>query len=128
MTILLLDLHAVDFYGFQSELDSDNLASILRGVDAGDSFDPLAVRRVLEREIYFLDATVVNANSGRPEGGHHRAYAHLLRKKPLPVHVRATLACLPEFRGVAIRNLAVKNCGLISTIYSDKRIHDKRYR
>ena len=87
MKAALLDLHEVELYGWE-RLKSRKLIDCIRvGVERGDRFDPLYVWKVSEVE-YCLDVRRVNQeNIDELDGGHHRAYAHWLAHRPLPVLV-----------------------------------------
>ena len=85
MEEVFLDLHAVNLYGWEREKNPYIIESICRGIDAGDTFPPVPIIRVYPFQWIFG----ISSESTRyfierePAGGHHRAFAHFLKSKPL---------------------------------------------
>ena len=95
MSELLLDLRHNPLFGWEGKKNSYTVESICNGIDSGDAFPPVAIILVYPSRLFFWKG------SGEPRyfiqregldtrwgdavpGGHHRAYAHLIRGKALP--------------------------------------------
>jgi len=77
----LLDLNEVNLFGFQKHVFNTLIESILLGIEKNDEFPPVFVT-TLNNKDFFL-TYVFNPYLREFDGGHHRAKAHYLAKKPL---------------------------------------------
>ncbi len=76
-----LDLDSVVLLGFQKLVSDLEIDSLIKGINAGDGFEPVVVERV-GRTTYRI-ASVHDYSAGGVHGGHHRAIAHYIESKPL---------------------------------------------
>jgi hypothetical protein len=80
-----LDLYKVRLYGFQKGVFRKNVEDIRERIKAGEMFQRVNVIQQSDSEFYM--AFLINDEDGKPDGGHHRAYAHYLENKVLPVRI-----------------------------------------
>ena len=95
---VLLDLRVVDLLGFHKGVDRKVIDSMLESITNNFVFPPVKVVQVREK-LYTL-AFLINPEDGKPDGGHHRAYAHYCANKPLRCEIvpemhRASHAVIP---------------------------------
>jgi hypothetical protein len=80
-----LDLYKNELFGFQylvSPRKVDDFCKLIRaGVDV-----PRVCVTTTNNQSYHI-AFLIDSKTGRPDGGHHRAYSHFLEKKPLQVKI-----------------------------------------
>ncbi len=112
---LLLDLDKEDLYGFERDRNPYILQSIDRGIDAGDTFPAVRVLlvhpsprffscNVSSEPVYFIEKDRPDHRIGRrPEGGHHRAFAHWIRGEPLLCELVGEVIGNPYFFPVNIK-------------------------
>lgn len=79
-----LDLRTILLYGFQRGVFRKNVEDIQRKIRLDEKFQRVNVVRVRSE---FYMAFLINDNDGKPDGGHHRAYAHYLENKALSVKI-----------------------------------------
>jgi hypothetical protein len=86
MDIVNLDLRVVDLYGFEHRKNKEILESMIFGIENGDTFPPVPVKKISE-SVYWLSADILDkntySNSTYLDGGHHRALAHYIVGEPL---------------------------------------------
>jgi hypothetical protein len=58
---------------------------MLRSIEQEKLFKPVNLVQ-FSRNIYFM-AFLIDDEQGKPDGGHHRAYAHYLANKPLSCRI-----------------------------------------
>ncbi len=80
-SIVYLDLRKVKLYGFHKSISDLKVDAILRGIEMGDEFPPVLVKKKSDLE-YELGA-VVDYEDEDNCGGHHRAVAHYIANVPL---------------------------------------------
>ncbi|MBI5065625.1 hypothetical protein HZA97_05295 [Candidatus Woesearchaeota archaeon] len=79
--LLWLDLGQVTLYGYENGNSEEKINSIMRGIELGDDFPPVFVRRVSENE-YIIDSGF-DPFDDKNCGGHHRAIAYHRKRKSL---------------------------------------------
>lgn len=126
MSVIFLDLDEVVLYGFQRDIETEHLTSILKGVDREDIFPPVYVRRV-NPELYILDINANNSEGGM-DGGHHRSYAHFLRGKPLRAIVTNEISDLPDYNTGSIGWIQITDRNFARMTFRTKREGDVNYR
>lgn len=73
-TTFLYDFESTaPLYGFEPVKSDLKVASLIEGIEAGDTFEPIRVRKSVRNDCYFL-----------LEDGHHRAIAHYIAGAALP--------------------------------------------
>lgn len=88
-----LNLHNTPLYGFQNICNKILVDAVVRGIRAGDSFEPVFVCR-RDQASYALYSV---------GGGHHRAIGHYIAKAPLTVII---MTINPEWLGVMYPSLS----------------------
>lgn len=77
-----IDLHKTKLFGYQPTVTLSVICSIMKGIRAGDLFEPVIVSRYGERD-YRLETIRRFPEDLLPDGGHHRSIAHYVFGKPL---------------------------------------------
>lgn len=139
MKELLLDLHAVHLRGWERRKNQFTVESICHAIDAGDALPPVPVvlgkyRRFGlfgEKETaYYLDMDILcSPDAERVDGGHHRAVAHWIKKKPLLCTLIAEINGPHYLHSLPIKNiqLQAKDERTLAQFLQIKRL-DGRYR
>ncbi len=114
MEELFLDLHKVELYGWEKYKSKNLVYSLLEGIEQGDNFPPVSV--VSARDFYYLDQLIFDRRFSQGkvlDGGHTRAYAHYILKKPLRCSItRVSENIFPPNRYFPIRDIIIADkCG-----------------
>ena len=131
-----LDLDREDLFGFERERNPYILQSIQRGIDAGDAFPPVRVLLVHPKKgffscsaasqpTYFLEKNSPQYRLGRrPEGGHHRAFAHWILGKPLLCELVGEVVGNPYFWPINIKreSILLEENEFQQMAFSEKRL------
>jgi hypothetical protein len=79
--IFYLDLHKNELYGWEPLKNKERIDSIVDGIRKNDNFPAVPVHRTIDNQ-FFLSKNIL-LESGLIDGGHHRAVAHYITRKPL---------------------------------------------
>lgn len=113
-TLIHLNLEQIMLYGYQSSVSDLKVDAIIRGIEAGDIFPPVFVRRRNDHE-YEL-GLFEDLDDRENYGGHHRAVAHYLMDAPLRCQVREETAAeweeydllvVPTLKFVRIKDILI---------------------
>ena len=115
-TIIYLNLEQITLYGFQKMVTDLKVDAIIRGIEAGDVFPPILVRKRTGGE-YEL-GVFRDSEDWENYGGHHRAVAHYIEGVPLRCKVwewRSDADCeeyneliVPTLRFIKIEDIILK--------------------
>jgi uncharacterized ParB-like nuclease family protein len=81
----MLDLKKINLIGFHKGVDKEKVLSMLEAIAHNAQFPPVKVVEINE-ENYSM-CFLVDDETMKPDGGHHRAYAHYLADKKLKVKI-----------------------------------------
>ncbi len=119
MTFFHLNLNKEEIFGFERERNPYILRSIDQGIDAGDTFPAVRVllvhpqkgffsRKSSPTPVYFIEKHGLDYRRGRrSEGGHHRAFAHWIRGKPLLCELVGEVQGSPYFFAADIKKESI---------------------
>ncbi|MBI2103162.1 hypothetical protein HYT55_04940 [Candidatus Woesearchaeota archaeon] len=113
-TIIYLNLEQIMLYGYQQSVSDLKVEAIMRGIEAGDVFPPVLVRKRNEKE-YEL-GVFRDPEDKENYGGHHRAVAHYIGDVPLRCKVwewRSDADC-EEYNGLIVPTLRFIKLGDIA--------------
>lgn len=79
-----LDFSRDNLYGFQRGVFRENIEDIRQKIHKG--LIPPSVKVIRQNNNFYM-AYLIEDETGKPDGGHHRAYAHYLEGKFLPVSI-----------------------------------------
>lgn len=93
-----LDLRVATLLGFHKGVDKDSINSMLEAIARNCVFPSVKIVQVGVN--CYAMAFLINPEDGKPDGGHHRAYAHycankLLRCEIVPARYKAHNATIP---------------------------------
>ena len=95
---IMLDLRVATLLGFHKVVDKKEIESMLEAIAKNIIFPPVRIIKIGQNN--YSMAFLINPEDGKPDGGHHRAFAHYQADKPLrcevvPVRYRAVHATIP---------------------------------
>lgn len=102
--ILSLDLNHQILFGWELEKSSLVIDSIIRGIEAGDSFPPVPIHE--EDGRYYL-SVVRETFEGISDGGHYRAIGHYIANKPLRCELLSGGPILPDSMMIPIPKISI---------------------
>lgn len=79
-----LDFSIEDLHGFQRVVFKGNIENIRQKIREGQILPSV---NVIRQNNNFYMAYLIEDETGKPDGGHHRAYAHYIEGKVLPVRI-----------------------------------------
>ena len=82
---ILLDLLITDLFGFHKSVDELTVMSMIEIIKSGADLPPVKI--VTENNQTYHLTFLIDSETGRPDGGHHRAYSYFLSKKLLPCEI-----------------------------------------
>jgi hypothetical protein len=80
-----LDLCKNELFGFQYTVSPTRIDNYCKLIRSGAEFPRVCVTTA-DNQSYHI-AFLTDPKNGKPDGGHHRAYAYFLEKRPLPVKI-----------------------------------------
>jgi len=130
---IAIDQTTTPIFGFQRIVNGYALEAILHGIDAGDQFPPVPIRRRAEDEsTYVLDDSVyvkvVHRGAWHKlDGGHHRLVAHNKRGSPIRCSYDE---CQEPVAGVVIhpKDIKIQRGTGAWQEYKEARRRDNKYR
>jgi hypothetical protein len=84
--IFYLDLHMNQLFGWERVKSKEYVDSIIDGIKRGAVFPSVPVHRTIDNKFY-LSLNVKKEGSSTVDGGHNRAIAHYITRKPLKVEL-----------------------------------------
>ena len=117
-----LDIEKTILYGTRSYVNGYIVDSIVKGIEAGDSFPPIFVSKNSDGSynIGLLCDKLDTSNYG----GHHRAIAHMRAKKNL----KCLLQKKSQDRKTQIKDISIVRTPEAYASYIRKKENNKRYR
>lgn len=102
---VFLDLNKVRILGFHKGVDKKDVESLIEAISKDAVFPPVKVVRSGEK--IFSLAFLIDSETGKPDGGHHRAYAHYLAGKKLRCEI-VPFCYLAQNAKIAIQDLVYR--------------------
>ncbi len=78
---IFLNLEQITLYGFQDTVSDLKVDAIIRGIEAGDDFTPVLVKK--RNDVEYELGPFMDYEDEDNYGGHHRAVAHYIANVPL---------------------------------------------
>lgn len=79
-----LDFFRDNLYGFQRGVFRESIENIRQKIREGKILPSVNV--ILQNNNFYM-AYLIEDETGKPDGGHHRAYAHYIEGKVLPARI-----------------------------------------